>query len=351
MSEFSSEVSLLARPDEASIREAKRAIESELSETVTVAAEPAVGDGGRGGGGMAARPETVTRELTDQSDQLAEQIAQDERRNLLLEELLENIGGSPPGGGGNILDEILGGLGENLGDAVGGVALTGAASALTGAAGSLTGAAAALTAAAGAEGIGNIVDELLGGGNKIGVEKPDWVPLEPELQVPDTTIPTEDVVIQPPADPLPVENPNVDLSVMVAGPVGGRRPPSGGSGSGGIFDTIVDAGESAVKSVPFGDLINQADNSLTRQFQNAADDVPMFGDLVPRGDTSSGDPVQTQPVRGDRRSGRPSETVTVFNNVTVEDQGPSERRVRQIVKSELDDFERSLERRFSSRGR
>lgn len=370
MSEFSSEVSLLARPDEASIREAERVIEDRLSETVTVAAEPAVADGGGAtGGGPAGRPEAMTRELRDQSDQLAEAIAQDQRRNLLLEELLEALGsggGGGGGGGGGFWEDLFGPIGEGLGDAVGGAALTTAASALSSSAAALTGAAGALTGAAAADAVDDLFGDDVSG--SVTVEKPEWAPIGvdapraiPAVAV-ESPIPIEDPgtlsVEDPELDeplPLPVEDLTVDVDGLpgpLPGPFPRPQPAPPESDEAGFFDTIDKRAAQSRDLVPR--YAPPGSKTLSTVLGGFAGGIEGGADVVTDALDDDGGGRARRPGGGGSGGGG----VSVFNDIDLDvtiDEGDAagltESEATRLVESKLDEFKRSLEREFSRRGR
>jgi hypothetical protein len=117
---FESSVEFEARLDQQSLREARRTVENELGDVeVSVGSGSMVGaraDGGRGtpGGGRSRR---VTRNLLQQGSQLDSVISLGDRRNFLLEEILEAIqdDGVGGGGGGGLRLPRLPGLGGLIG--------------------------------------------------------------------------------------------------------------------------------------------------------------------------------------------------------------------------------------------
>ncbi|MFC7173068.1 hypothetical protein ACFQL0_06285 [Haloplanus litoreus] len=145
MSEFSTEVSLLATPDQASLREARAEIEDALGD-VSVGVETAGASASAAGDSrIAGRERAMSRQLlTDQTnrlgtitDHLDRGLDLDETRNDLLRDLLEetesgNFSQAKGGGGlgglgaiGGIFAGILGGVGlgsviaSRVGDALG----------------------------------------------------------------------------------------------------------------------------------------------------------------------------------------------------------------------------------------
>ncbi|MFC7175317.1 hypothetical protein ACFQL0_21655 [Haloplanus litoreus] len=131
MSEFSTEVSLLATPDQASLREARAEIEDALGD-VSVGVETAGASASAAGDSrIAGRERAMSRQLlTDQTnrlgtitDHLDRGLDLDETRNDLLRDLLEetesgNFSQAKGGGGlgglgaiGGIFAGILGGVG------------------------------------------------------------------------------------------------------------------------------------------------------------------------------------------------------------------------------------------------
>ncbi|WP_135363438.1 hypothetical protein [Halosimplex halophilum] len=354
MSDFETSASVDIEITDESLAEARRVIERELGDVGGIAPRPVTDGGGAGAGGRGMR--RISSELQDQSDYLAEISQQDQRRNMLLEELLESgpggglAGGGGGGGGG--LGGIWGTISDtlgNAGEAGGAAALTGAASALGTSATALSGAAAALAASGG---IGAL-EELLGS-DSVGVKKPEWVPLP--VTEPDP------IPVDMPSSEIPVEDPEVDVSVAVSatGRVGGGG--GGGDDAPSGPDSIGDHFRNFVSNVPGGEAFANWDQRMTHRAQElypfmepnveppgGENRSPTGADLSRIGESTNRQQAAAFQAgsggAGPAESGA-STTVSVTNHVDV---GTEQREVERIVEEELDQFENRLERKLSNR--
>lgn len=347
--DFSSEVELSITIPESELRGARDEIESSIGSV------PVSTDGGRataGAGGRRLRPRFVRQNLRGQVNRLGEIETQGERRNRLIEELLEAVGGGTGGGGGGGGD-ILGDFVGDFGGEVAGDAVDTATDIATDLQDSLTD---AISTGLG-NFAGNVAADLLtgGGGGSATVEKPDWVPLQVEEPPP---IPVEDV------GPISISVGGAGTGVTATPEPGFMVPPDARSGDpetkqreplGRLLANIVG-------SIPGGGAINDFDRTVTNTIRRTGRDLGLPGGKAPiedrdAGKSGDGGNQSARPVSpfvpgrsgsGGRRPSGGGAGVVVYNEVDV---GPTQREVERIIEDELDRFERRLERRVSSSGR
>lgn len=352
--DFSSEVELSITIPESELRGARDEIESSIGSV------PVSTDGGRataGARGRQLRPRFVRQNLRGQVNRLGEIEAQGERRNRLLSEVLEAVGGGAArSSGGDALggaDDVLGDFVGDFGGEVAGDAIDTATDIATDLSDSVTD---AISTGLG-NFAGNIAANLLTGGGSVGVDKPDWVPIQVEEPAP--------IPVDTPSSEIPVEDVGpIKVSVEsatrpTAGPVfrprdangGGTEPEPEGTPPFGTFARK--QARNFRQDTPA--LLNPLATGTGTLFglgQDIGARLPGTPDRPKTADPAEGDTEKPQsPFRPRGRRPTPAAsgglTVNITNQVDV---GVEQPEVERIVESELERFERRLERQLS-RGR
>lgn len=348
MSDFQTEAELSIVIPDGELRQARQKVESSMGSV------PVATDGGRatgGGGGRALRPRFVRQELSGQTDHLGELVSQSERGNMLAEELLEAIdgGGLKGGGGGDgggpfgLLDDFIGDFtGDLLGDLVTEIPDT---------IGDILGPA-----------IGTFIGELAGGGGgSVSVDKPDWVPLPVEEPAP---VPV-DVRVRAANSGVPRAAPSETTETVKTPFVKTEGSFDTTDGAGSALDDIsegaaigatsglgvgaaVGAGAGGAGAIP-GAAIGTSGGALLGGTSGAVswgiDAVKANRDTnnISRKNPEGRVTVKSTSTAGQGRGN--GGTVNVYNDVDV---GMERRDVRRIIEQRLNEFERDLERDFSS---